>query len=433
MVHCSKIPIGNSVRFLVLCIVVQMWAVATVAYAQEKVAVLTMGSWRTDDIVQMNLFLDAFHRQHPQVRIRFDPTSPPQYDQVLAAQLQGGTAPDLFFLRSFSTSRKLFDAGFLEPLDNLPGLVTQFHPRHLQPWQSANGSVYGVPFVAVSHGVYYNKDLFQGLDISVPDSWEELLVAAQAFQNVGVTPFANASGDPWTINEIVMMNILPNFIGGRKGRLAYLAGDRCFNDQDMIDAFQALADLGPFLPENHGLLKYTDSVSLFFQGQAAMWMGGSWDILLFEEQDLPFSWDIFAPPPPVGRAPALVFHPDVGMGLNAASTQKDAALIFLSWLTSPDAAKLLADILPGFFPMHAVRPQLDNGHVQSFLQLSEGRDEDIRFVWDGLRDGEPDGYHLLETLALEVLDGRLSPQQAADALQAGLSLWFAPAQTCSTP
>jgi raffinose/stachyose/melibiose transport system substrate-binding protein len=430
VVHCSRIPFGNPVRFLLLFIVVQIWGLSAVTHAQEKVAVLTMGSWRTDDIVQMNLFLDAFHLQHPQIRIRFDPTSPPQYDQVLAAQLQGGTAPDLFFLRSFSTSRKLFDAGFLESLDNLPGLATRFHPLHLQPWQSANGSVYGVPFVAVSHGVYYNKDLFQRLHISVPETWEELLVAAQALHDAGVTPFANASGDPWTINEIVMMNILPNFIGGRKGRMAYLAGDRCFNDQDMINAFQALTDLGQFFPENHGLLKYTDSVSLFFQGKAAMWMGGSWDILLFEEQHLPFSWDIFAPPPPEGRDPALVFHPDVGMGLNAASTQKDAARVFLSWLTSPDTGKLLAELLPGFFPMHAARPQLDNVHVQSFLHLSEGRDDDIRFVWEGLREGEPDGYHLLESLTLDALDGRLSPRQAADALQAGLSRWFAPAQTC---
>ncbi|MBM9537528.1 ABC transporter substrate-binding protein [Desulfobulbus alkaliphilus] len=402
-----------------------------VIHAQEQTTVLTMGSWRVDDIVQMYNFLDYFHLKFPHIRIRFDPTTPPQYDQVLSAQLQGGTAPDLMYLRSYSTSRKLYDSGFLEPLDNMPGLRTSFQASHLQPWQGDDGSVYGVPFIAVSHGIYYNKDLFHHLNVSVPDTWEELLLVARTFAESGVIPFANASGDAWTINEIVMMNILPNFIGGREGRLAYLTGERCLNDQNMINAFQALADLSPFFPKNHALLKYTDSLSLFFRGQAAMWMGGSWDIILFEHEQLPFSWDIFAPPSPEGESPTVVFHPDAGMGLNAASEHKEAAMVFLSWLTSPEAGKLMADLLPGFFPMHSVRPDLNNVHMQSFLDLSADREEDIRFVWDKLRDGEPDGYYLLEHLSLKVLNGRLTPRQAADALQSGLSQWFVPSQTCA--
>jgi ABC-type glycerol-3-phosphate transport system substrate-binding protein len=89
--------------------------------AQEQVT-LTMGSWRVDDVAQMNTILDAFSAQYPNITINFDPTNPPDYNAVLRTQLEGGTAPDLFYLRSFSTSRQLYNEGFLEPLEGLPGL-----------------------------------------------------------------------------------------------------------------------------------------------------------------------------------------------------------------------------------------------------------------------------------------------------------------------
>jgi ABC-type glycerol-3-phosphate transport system substrate-binding protein len=60
--------------------------------------------------------------------------------------------------------------------------------------------------IAVSHGVYYNVDLFNELGIAIPETWEELLAAAQTLKDNGYDAFANASGDPWTIAEIVFMN-----------------------------------------------------------------------------------------------------------------------------------------------------------------------------------------------------------------------------------
>jgi len=396
----------------------------------ENSTVLRMGSWRTDDIVQMNQLLDEFHADHPAIRILFDPTPAAEYDEVLETQLRFETAPDLFYLRSFSTSRKLYEAGRIAPLNDLPALREQFNPDYLRPWQAADGTIYGLPFVAVAHGIYYNQDIFQELNLSIPQTWEQLLTTAKNLQIAGFIPFANASGDAWTINEIVMMNIMPGFIGGQSGRLAYVNGERCFNDQGMVDAFQALADLGPYFPENHHLLKYSDSLGLFLEGRAAMWLGGSWDIAYFNTQQPGFAWDIFATPAPTGNDPVMVFHPDTAIGLNAASRQQEAAKIFLSWLALPETGKRVAEVLPGLFPMHAAKPDLNNPPAQSFLRLVQAMDNDIRFVWDKLRDGEPDGYHLLQDLSMDVLAGDKTAKQAADALQTGLAQWFAPAREC---
>ena len=392
--------------------------------------VLTMGSWRPDDVEQMNHILARFHEEYPNITVRHDPTNPPEYNAVLETQLEAGTAPDLFYLRSYSTSRMQYEQGYLEPLGDLPGLNENFDPAMLAAWATDDGVPYGVPFIATSHGVYYNEDLFAELGLSVPDTWEELLTAAQTIKDAGYVPFANASGDTWTIAEIVFMNLAPNFIGGLEGRMEYLTGKRCFNDERVVSAFQAVKDLAPFFPDNHELLTYYDSQQLFVQGMAVMWLGGSWDIPYFEATEPAFEWSVFAPPPPAGQPAYLTFHLDVAMGLNAASTHKEEARVFLEWMTTTESAELLGNELPGFFPMHRDPPALTNEHANAFLALNQDRGTDVRFAWEKLRDGSPDGYVLMQDGAVAVLRGEQTPQEAADALQAGLAQWFGPAQEC---
>src|SRR5207253_16446 len=131
----------------------------------------------------------------------------------------------------------------------------------------------------------------------------------------------------------------------------YLNGERCFNDQHVVDAFQAMADLAPFLPDGQEALKYADQQQLFLQGEAAMWLGGSWDVGFFEAQNPDFEWSVFAVPAPEGQDRYVTFHLDAGMGLNKASEHKEEAKVFLQWLTTPEFAEKFANNLPGFFPV----------------------------------------------------------------------------------
>lgn len=396
----------------------------------SKDVVLTMGSWRPDDVEQMNRILAAFHDQYPNITVEFTSINPPEYNEVLETQLKGGTAPDLFYLRSYAVSRGLFEQGFLEPLGDLPGLNENFSPEMRAPWATDDGQPYGVPFIATSHGVYYNQDIFETLNLEIPTTWDDLLAAAQTIKDSGTTPFANASGDTWTMAELVFMNLAPTFIGGREGRMQYLAGERCFNDEGIVAVFDAIQQIALFLPENQGLITYSDSLQLFLQGQAAMWLGGSWDIPFFEAQEPGFAWSVFAIPAPTDDSSYVTFQLDAGMGVNAASPYKAEARIFLEWMTTTEFGALLGDELPGFFPMHTNAPELSDPQANAFLALNEGRGTDVRFTWEKLMEGTPSAYTLVESGTVAVVNGDQTPQQAADALQAGLAEWFEPAKTC---
>ncbi|WP_413698889.1 ABC transporter substrate-binding protein [Psychromonas sp. KJ10-10] len=345
--------------------------------------ILTLGSWRKADVEQVNYILDKFTEKYPHIVIKFDPTAPSEYNDVINAQLESNTAPDLFYLRSFSHSKQLFKKGYLAPLNNLPDIQNNFSSQTLEAWSADNGDIYGVPLMAVSHGIYYNASLFEKMGIIIPKTWPELLAVARRFKNEGMIPFANTTGDSWTINGLILQNVIANIIGGKTGRIDYYKGKRCFNDEQMIEAFQQVQDISNFVSSNHYLLKYQDSLQLFIQGKSPMWFGGSWEIP-FESQHINFDWKVFAIPPPAGKKHIITFHPDAGIGLNSATPRNEEAKLFLQWMTSNEFATLIAEHLPGFFPMHEIVPDINNEHAQMFLDFNKQFETDIRFVWGKL-------------------------------------------------
>jgi raffinose/stachyose/melibiose transport system substrate-binding protein len=385
---------------------------------------LILGSWRGDDAAQVKQLIAAFNQKHPDIKIEFQPTNPPDYNAVLRTQFEGDTAPDLFYARSFSTTRELYKKGYVESLAGLKGLNANFTSGARSPWSTEDGTPYAVPFMAVSHGIYYNKTMFKKMGIAIPKNWSDLIKVAKKIKKADITPFANGSKDEWDMNEIVFMNLLPNFIGGRKGRLEYENGKRKFNDRNMVAAFQAIKDIAPYLPKGQEGVDYYASQQLFLQGKAAMFFGGSWDITMFEKENPKFDWGVFATPAPKGKKAYVCFHADAGVGLNKNSKNKEKAKIFLQWLTTPESGKMLGNGIPGFFPLHKTTVKLSNKHANEFLALNKGRGKDVRFVWPELLAGSPSGYDLTQEGALAVAKGTMTPKQAADHLQNGLAKWY---------
>jgi len=408
-------------------------AVEEDAPAAEAVE-LTLGSWRVDDVEAWNAILAAFSAEHPEITINFDPTNPPDYNATLRTQLETGTAPDLFFVRSFATGLELFEEGYVASLADLPGLEENIPAGARAPWSTAEGEPFAVPIAAVSHGIYYNQDLFEANGIAVPQTWEELMAAAQTLQDAGVVPFANGTKDAWDINEVVMMTIIPNNVGGYDGRMAYLNGERCFNDADIVAAYAQVAQLAPYLPDGYTATSYYDSQQLFVQGVAAMMFDGSWSISAFEKDAPDFNWSVFAAPPAEGKDQYISFHMDAAIGMNPATENADAAMLFLEWLETEAFAEAFGNGVPGFFPVSNNIPTLTNPVANEFLSFnSKAAGTDIRFVWENLLaspEGAPSTYSVMNDGVIAVLAGEMTPQEAADALQEAIASWYEPAQNC---
>lgn len=113
--------------FVVLSILILASLVLTACGTPApKDVTLTLGSWRTDDVAAWEAITTAFHAKYPNITVKFDPTNPPDYNATLRSQLETGTGPDLFFVRSFGVGRELFDAGYIASLKDLPGINDTF-------------------------------------------------------------------------------------------------------------------------------------------------------------------------------------------------------------------------------------------------------------------------------------------------------------------
>lgn len=393
----------------------------------DETVTLTFGSWRTDDVVQMERILDTFHDAHPNIRVEFDPTDPPEYDAALRTQLETGTAPDVFYLRSTGITFDLYNQGHIVPVDDLEGL-DNMTPESIETWTADDGQVIGIGYIATSAGVYYNVDLFDELDLDIPVTWTALLDVAEEIQDAGYIPFANASGDSWTVGTLLLQNWIPNIIGGADGRLEYQRGERCLNDEQMVEAYQRLVDIAPYLPDGQQALSYYDSQQLFLLGDAAMWFGGSWDVPFFEGEEPEFVWDVFLIPAAEGDPNYMEWELDAGVGINAASDHIEEAKAFLNWLTTEESARLLASELPGFFPMTTHDISIDNAYAQRFLEMREdAAGTDIRFY---MSEGDPSSLDLMVSDGVAVLAGTMTPQEAADSLYRGVSSWSEAQANC---
>jgi len=295
-------------------------------------------------------------------------------------------------------------------------------PEAIAKWTANDGHIFGVGYISTSEAIYYNMDTFAKLGLDIPKTWGELLNTAQTIQDAGYVPFANASGDSWTIGSLLMQNWIPVIIGGAEGREAYQSGEKCLNDENWVTAYQHAADIAPFLPEGQEALSYYDSQQLFLTGEAIMWLGGSWDIPVFELEEPEFEWSIFPIPPLNEGDPVYVeWELDAGVGINSSSKHIEEAKIFLSWLTTKESAELLASELPGFFPMTKDAISIDNAYAQAFLNMkAHSAGGDIRFYMD---DEQPTAYSLFTDNAIKVILGQMNAEEAAQSLYDGVSSW----------
>src|ERR671919_2415536 len=84
---------------------------------------LVIESWRNDDLaIWEDTILPAFHEQHPDINVTFQPTAPDEYNAALESKLGGGTAGDLITCRPFDVSLGLYEDGHLEEITDLEGL-----------------------------------------------------------------------------------------------------------------------------------------------------------------------------------------------------------------------------------------------------------------------------------------------------------------------
>lgn len=398
--------------------------------AEGDQVTLTIESWRNDDLpIWQDVIIPAFEAQYPNINVEFAPTAPAEYNGVLNTKLEGGTAGDLITCRPFDASLSLFQQGYLASLNDLPGMEN-FSDVAKSAWITDDGSdVFCVPMASVIHGFFYNKEAFDKLGLEEPTTMDEFMTVVETIQEDGeYVPIVMGTADQWEAATMGFQNIGPNYWNGEEGRQALISGDAEYTDEPYVQTWETLASWTPYLPEGYEAVKYPDAQSLFTLGQGAIYPTGSWEIQLFESQ-ADFEMGIFPPPvPEAGDTCYISDHTDIALGMNASTDNPEEARTFLEWMTTQEFAELYSNSLPGFFTLSNHQIELENELAQEFLSWRESCEETIRNSYQILSRGEPNLENELWRVSAAVMNGSLTPEQAAEEVQAGLEQWYEPQQ-----
>lgn len=415
---------------LVLVTVVLMALALAPAIAQERSGPLVIESWRNDDLaIWQDVIIPAFNAQYPDIEVVFSPSPPADYNGLLNSRLEAGTAGDLITCRPFDASLALFERGYLASLNDLPGMEN-FSAVAKSAWITDDGSnVFCVPMASVIHGFFYNVDAFNELGLQEPRTESEFFAVLDAIKADGTyAPLVMGTADQWESATMGYQNIGPNYWGGEAGRLALIEGTAKLNEGGFLAALEALARWRPYLIEGYQALSYPDAQSAFTLGLGAIYPTGSWEISGFEA-NADFELGIFPPYIPDGAETCYISdHTDIALGMNAALTgeRREAAMTFLSWMTTAEFAELYANALPGFFPLSDAEVTLEDPLAQEFLSWRDECESTIRSSYQILSRGTPNLENELWRVSAQILNGELTPQEGADQLQAGLESWYEP-------
>jgi len=360
--------------------------------------------------------VDRFEEQHPNIDLQREALQPDEVRKEIQSRLRSKEPPDVF---AYDTGPGfggvLAEAGLLRPLEN----AYKEHGWDIYDWakQQAtyDGTVYGVPDQVEEIIVFYNKDLVP----EVPHTLEELRQISDQLKGRGKIPLAFGNREQYPASH--MFSSATSNVLGREGLDSILYGDGRWDIPQVVEAielmFRDFVESG-YYPKSPNALTYDGANALFYSGEAAMNLTGTWLVSEIVQAVQEFDVGFFRFPsiegsgisPPAG----------VGTGWFVAKDAKNPqeAITFVDYLLQDDTARLTIEKL-NTIPAHPVNteglevPELFKQVLDDLSEFPQA--EAFGYNIDVLA---PQNFNeVMYTGFREVINGMRSPAEQARALQ----------------
>ena len=239
---------------------------------------LTYISWMTKG--EDEAIINAFMEEYPGVEVEIRTIDGTNYGADILTLCASGDVPDVLLTKPTYLA-DLVDQGYIAPIDGFKGVDTQTSEA-VNEVCSRNGSLY---LYAINGGlgnffIYYNKDIFEKYNLSVPTTPEELDAICETLKNAGETPMIAAAGDTWNAAYFAYgayFEALQNLGGPVQAEIALLEGTAKPSDV-YGPMLQRLADYKAkgYLSEGGLSMGWEAGAQYFCEGNGAMFATGNW-------------------------------------------------------------------------------------------------------------------------------------------------------------
>jgi multiple sugar transport system substrate-binding protein len=293
---------------------------------------VTFFSWVGNE-PQMKKLSAAFHKQHPNITIKFENAPAEQAQQVLSTRIAGNNPPDVAYINASDTS-DYAARGALVDLDAYMGrskvVKADNYVDGFKTFVTWNHKMWGLPFDGETTGLFYRTDRFKEAGIAAPPkTWDEFKADAEkltANGKYGFEMFASESAYYW----------YPWLYQAGGDVLTKDGKDIAFDSQQAKTAADFYVSLAKYSPKDYLNSNSYDGRVAFAKGDVAMYMAGAWfaGTLADEYPKLNGKWA--AAPPPNGVAGCKTTLAGDSLVIFDRTKVSDAAWLWIEFLSQPD-------------------------------------------------------------------------------------------------
>lgn len=308
----------------------------------------------------------AFEKEYPDIEVELN--SPSESITVLTTRASSGTLPDLFTdWPSQAYYKEFANNGYIEKLSSYD-FMKNIDSAILEQCKLPDGEVYTMPVSLNTYGVFYSKQIFEDLKLTVPTTYDEFLKLCDTIKAAGTTPILFPDKDTWTVDQFFAFNSgvwCPDFM------TVYgdvLEGKSHLQDNAGVkQTAQRTLDLrlNYGQPDTLGTA-YSDAINDFANGKSAMFIQGIWATSPIQSANPDFDFSMFAIPADKAEDTRVMAGVDCAIDVSATSPNKEAALKFLEFVAQPSTAQIYSEkdhspsaIKDGTVDLGAISPVVD--------------------------------------------------------------------------
>jgi multiple sugar transport system substrate-binding protein len=315
-------------------------------YAGSTLEVNLVKSPRSEIIIK---YLSEFE-ELTGIKVNAEATPEQQQRQKTTIELSSGKPSFDVVHLSYHVQKRQFEkggwladiSGFLkDPSLTDPSLVeSDFADAGMQFAKDSKGVLRSLPFSVDYWIVYWNKELFEKKKLSYPTSFEELVTAAEALTDPSTSTYGFVARGLKNANVPVWTTLM---LGYGMTPLGPDGALRTTSDEAVEAAKLYQRLMTKAAPPGVSGFNWAESQSAFLQGKIGMWLDGVGFAPPIEnpEKSRVVGKVGYGVMPKGPKAQAAATTGD-GIGVTAASQNKEAAYLFCQWVVSHDiGARLL--------------------------------------------------------------------------------------------
>ncbi len=355
----------------------------------------------------------AFEQENADVHIELSELSWNDGQTKLQLAFNSKTAPDVLELGS-DWIAKFSSEGVLADQSKMAGdSIGRFMQQIAAPGRWKDG-IYAWPWVVDTRVLFRNTGLLAsaGVDTShIEATWEEVLVNAEKVRAKGQEFYGFAANGP--DRHRLYKKIIP-FFWSNNGIVMDETGKPAINSPQNVAALQTYLEL-----MRTGVMDSQKGLDqLFMQGKVAYWISGPWLVAMIAKDNPSLKYATAMLPRFPGGS-SVSFGGGEYLAINNASTKKDLAKKFVTFMTSPSHALEFAKALPG-----GTTPADLSVAQDPFLQSASRKTftEQMKSAW--MTPVHPKWLDIEEVIEEEVsfaMLGEKEPQKALDDAQARIT------------